>query len=171
MYLRSEKLARFFEEVTQGEKDKPFIKTISNYIANDMVKIIRDIGIRDTDNKEISDIRVPISAENFKYILALLKQNRLSSRAVKDVLLESVTNGRDPREIIEAKGLLVEHTEGDIQAVVSKIISENPAAVEEFKSGKSNALEFLVGKCMKEFKGSGNPVTLRGTLMDLLSRQ
>ena len=37
----------------------------------------------------------------------------------------------------------------------------NPAAAADFKKGKVNALQFLVGKAMAESKGRGNPAVLR----------
>lgn len=47
--------------------------------------------------------------------------------------------------------------EGLIEAVITKVISGNPDAIEDYKKGKKNALTFLVGQVMKETKGKANP--------------
>ena len=40
------------------------------------------------------------------------------------------------------------------------VIAENPKPVEDYKKGKENALQFLIGKAMAELKGRANPKVL-----------
>jgi len=47
--------------------------------------------------------------------------------------------------------------EGAIQKAVQEIIAENPQAVEDYKKGKQNAVQFLIGRTMGKLKGQGNP--------------
>ena len=65
--------------------------------------------------------------------------------------------GKDPQTIIEEKKLTQISDEGLIEAVIVKILSSNPAVIEDYKKGKKNALTFLVGQVMKETKGKANP--------------
>ena len=51
---------------------------------------------------------------------------------------------------------MVEDT-GEIESVVKKIISENPASIEDYKAGKTRVVGFIIGQCMKALKGKANP--------------
>ena len=48
---------------------------------------------------------------------------------------------------------------------VMKIIEENQKAIGEYRAGKTNVLGFLVGQCLRETKGKGNPVVLRDLIV------
>jgi len=50
------------------------------------------------------------------------------------------------------------------------MIKNNPSAVEEFKNGKENALQFLVGQGMKFSKGKANPEVLQKLLKEKLGK-
>jgi Asp-tRNAAsn/Glu-tRNAGln amidotransferase B subunit (PET112 homolog) len=65
--------------------------------------------------------------------------------------------GTDPEAIIANKGLEQISDEGQIEAAVQKVISENPGVVEQLKSGKEKAIGFLVGQVMAQTKGKANP--------------
>ena len=41
--------------------------------------------------------------------------------------------------------------------MVGRVIKENPKSVNDFLSGKENAIMFLVGQTMKLSKGKANP--------------
>ena len=53
---------------------------------------------------------------------------------------------------------------GALEKVVSDILAANPKVVEDYRGGKTNALGFLVGQCMRVSKGKGNPNILREML-------
>ena len=44
-----------------------------------------------------------------------------------------------------------------LSTVIEKIISNNPVAVTDFKSGKDSAIKYLMGQLMKETKGQADP--------------
>ena len=53
---------------------------------------------------------------------------------------------------------------------LKKVLKENETSVNDYKSGKQNALKFLMGMIMKETKGSANPKIVNDMLIDLLSK-
>ena len=81
-----------------------------------------------------------------------------------------VATGKDPEKIVEEKGLVQISDEGAIKEVVDKIIAANPQSVADYKAGKDRALGFLVGQCMKEMKGKGNPQILNKLLLEELKK-
>ena len=56
------------------------------------------------------------------------------------------------------------------KVIEKKVLEENETSVNDYKSGKQNALKFLMGMIMKETKGSANPKIVNDMLLDLLSK-
>ena len=161
LYIHEPVLARFFEGVEAeigGDSERLLIA--SNYIANDLVKIIRDIEKRDTGYQS----EIPISALYFKRIIDMVADRSLSSRAAKDVLLEAIKTAKDPQDIINELGLAQKSAATDIEAIVATVMNANQSVVADYKSGKAAALEYLVGQCMKQLRGAADPVVLREIL-------
>ena len=160
LYVQESTLGSFFEEVVGLMKsDNAGILLASNYIANDLVKIVRDIEKRDTGYQS----EISISAQNFKKIIEMVASKKISSRAAKDLLAESIQGGKDPEILAQERGLF-SVTGADIGSVVERVVEKNASVVSDFKAGKAAALEFLVGQCMKTLKGGGDPEALREAL-------
>ncbi len=165
LYVQESALGSFFEDVIALMKsDSAGILLASNYIANDLVKIVRDIEKRDTGYQS----KITISAENFKKIIEMVAGKRISSRAAKDLLIESMRSGKDPDVLAEERGLF-SFTGADIGTIVDDVLTKNTSVVEDFKAGKGAALEFLLGQCMKALKGAGNPEKLRELLKEKIA--
>ena len=77
---------------------------------------------------------------------------------------------KSPKDIIEEKGWIQVSDENAIKEVVRKIIEENSKTVEEYRSGKTKVLGFLVGQAMKETKGKANPQMLNKIFIDELNK-
>jgi aspartyl-tRNA(Asn)/glutamyl-tRNA(Gln) amidotransferase subunit B len=58
-----------------------------------------------------------------------------------------------------------------LKPIIEGIVAANPKAVLEYKAGKQNALQFLIGQCMKATKGSANPGMLAKILEEILMYQ
>lgn len=74
-----------------------------------------------------------------------------------------------PAEIIKSEGMEVVSDSGAIEAIVDKVISANPKAVADFKSGKTNVVGWLMGQVMKESKGKANPAEASSLVQKKLS--
>ena len=133
------------------------IKTASNYITSDYA------GIKKT-NKEA----VLPSENNFAELINLLNDNKISSRAAKDILAMIVLKDESPLKIATDMDLLQKNDEGALKEIAQKIIKSNEKVVADYKGGKEQALMSLVGQIMKETKGSANPQVAKNILVDLL---
>jgi len=162
LYVQEAALGGFFEEVIAlFGGDKARILLASNYIANDLVKIIRDIEGRDSEYQS----EIPISARNFREIIDMLAEDAISSRAAKDILIACVKGGiEEPRRYAEREGLLKASAPA-LENVVNEVIANNPKVAGDFRAGKGAALEFLIGQCMKALRGAGDPAVLRDLLI------
>jgi len=110
------------------------------------------------------------TAENFAEFIKLIYKKEISSKIAKQVLCEMAKSGGDPTEIIAAMGLSQINDEKQIISVVDDILEKNVKAVADYKSGKANAFQFLVGQSLAITKGRANPDTLKRVLLDRLSK-
>lgn len=161
-FVRDGALGGFFEEVVASWGDDPAKVTLaSNYIANDLVNLRRDTEKRDTDSQS----EISISALHFRKIIEMLAGRRVSSRAAKDLLVESSATGADPEQIATEKNLFQISSTADLEQVVTQVIEQNRAVVADYKAGKASALEYLLGQCMKATRGAGNPAAFRELIL------
>jgi aspartyl-tRNA(Asn)/glutamyl-tRNA(Gln) amidotransferase subunit B len=169
--LVSEKdLAQYFEEVVSELEDKicsgeaclekeKAIKLSANYIITELRKHLVE------NNHTVRDIK--ITPENYAEFIGIVAGGKINSSAAQTVLVEMYRTGGDPSQIIEEKNLMQVSDEGELEKIVDKILSENAKSVEDYKKGKANALQFLMGQVMKEAKGKANP----GIVINLLKKK
>ncbi len=157
MYVIDSEFAEFFESAAKEIQKKDLIQLASNYITSDIV------GLR----KVNPETKLPeVSA--FVKLMQMLGENKLNSRAAKDILVILTNEGGDPENIANEKGLLQKNDEGELKAIVEKVIAANEKVAEEYRAGKENALQFLMGQVMKESKGSANPGVVISLLKQIL---
>ncbi len=158
VYINDFSLGAWFEEIAKILNDKEKIKTISNYITTDF------IGLK----KSNSGIQMPASA-HMAELAGMITDGSLGSRGAKDILAMIVVNDDSPVKIAKEKNLLQSNDEGALKSIVAKIIDENPEVVATYKAGKENAIMSLVGKVIKESKGSANPQIVIKLLKEMLA--
>ncbi len=156
-------LGDYFEQVsselmewmsTSGKKvdneERTKLNRLANsYLATNLWKIMGDEGVTVKELK--------ITAENFAELIKMIQLGEINSSAAQAVLEEMFKTGGDPSQIVEEKDLGQVSDSGELEKVVDKVLSDNPSAVTDFKSGKENAIKFLMGQVMKETKGKANP--------------
>ncbi len=65
--------------------------------------------------------------------------------------------GVDPSNIIEEKDLTQVSDKSQLEKIIEKVIESNYQPIEDYKKGKVEALQFLVGQIMKLSKGKADP--------------
>ena len=141
-------------------QEKHLAKTAANWITGELLKHLN------ADNKNISDLK--INPENFAELVCLIYQDKINSSAGSRILEKMYWDGGDPEDIMAELGL-EQMTDNDaIEIAVQKIIDTNPKQVIEYKNGKTNVLQYLLGQVMAATKGSANPKIVRELLEKLL---
>ena len=108
-----------------------------------------------------------LTVENFISLLELLDKGTISNNIAKSLGVEILKTGEDAKALVEKKGLSVMSDEGEILAIIKKVIEANPSQVEAYRGGKDKLFGFFVGQIMKETKGRANPKILN----DLLKKE
>ncbi|WP_153768708.1 Asp-tRNA(Asn)/Glu-tRNA(Gln) amidotransferase subunit GatB [Labrenzia sp. CE80] len=143
--LVSEKVsADFFEEVANGRD----AKLAANWVINELFGRL---------NKEGLELGTsPVSAAQLGGIVDLIKAGTISGKIAKDLFEIVWTEGGDPAQIVEDRGMKQVTDLGAIETVVDEIMAANPDKVEQAKE-KPNLVGWFVGQVMKASKGKANP--------------
>ena len=164
VYINDMLLGAWFEDVTKElNGNKELIKLASSYATNDMLGFMKILVLPEG----------PIQYPKPKYFAKIVLMNFkeiISSRVAKDLISYIVTFNKDPEEFAKTERLLQTSDESELKEIAQKIIDTNPKVVVDYKGGKENALQSLVGQMMKETKGSANPQVAKKLLEELLAR-
>ncbi len=128
------------------------IKLAANYFITEVRKFLTD------GEKTIAEL--PIAAENYAEFIAIVADGKINSSAAQTVLKEMLRGAdgdTDPSHIIDRLNLAQMSDTGELETIVDTILSNNAQSVTDFKAGKQNAFQFLIGQVMKETKGKANP--------------
>ena len=71
-------------------------------------------------------------------------------------------------QLISQKQQVVQMDEKELEAIIKKVLAANPKAVSDYKSGKQQAMMFLVGQVMRETKGKLEVDKIKERLQKLL---
>ncbi len=144
--------ARLFEKTLEINKNIN-IKMLSNWILGTVSEYVNK------SHKNYSEIITP---ENLSKIIIYIQSGKISNSSGKKVFDKIVLdNSLSVDEIILDLGLEQISNTDELEAVVKKILDSNKKIVDEYKKGKTNVLGYLVGQCIKETKGKGNPSIIR----------
>jgi len=136
--------AAYFEQVAEGRDGK----LAANWVINEL------FGRLKKDDLDIT--QSPVSPDQLGGIIALITKGDISGKIAKDLFEIVFSEGGDPAEIVEAKGMKQVTDTGAIEAAVDEIIAANPAQVEKAKQNPKLA-GWFVGQVMKATGGKANP--------------
>lgn len=154
VYVRDVAVGDFFAQVADVlNRNKESLKLASNYLTSDVLGILK--------KKDIAISASLLTPKSFASLINLVADKKVSSRGAKDILASMLDKGGDPEAIAEQLNLFQKSDPKELEKVVKSIISANPNVVNDYKSGKQSALQYLVGQGMKETKGSANPNLLK----------
>lgn len=155
--------AEFFEEAASELKEldaTPNYGLLLNYFTSDLW------GMMKKDGMQFAGLK--LTPANFASLVAMAAKSEIGSRGAKDALVHMVKTGATAEATVNEKGLRQVSDAAGLEETAKKILEENPKAIEDYKKGKLESLHFLVGKAMKELKGTGNPALLREIFEKLL---
>jgi aspartyl-tRNA(Asn)/glutamyl-tRNA(Gln) amidotransferase subunit B len=136
--------ALFEEAVAAGADPAP----AANWVTQD-VAALRKAG----DGK--------LTAAHVVDLVRLVGDATISGAGAKQALEEAFATGEPLDAIVERLGLRQVSDEGELGALVDRVIAEHPDAAEKVRAGNEGVVGFLVGQVMKASGGSANPTLAR----------
>ena len=137
--------SNYFENVIK----KSDVKLATNWIIGELFAALNEKNLEITES--------PISAGNLSKLINLIKDGTISGKIAKTVFEQMMEGDKDPKKIVEEKGLKQESDPKALEALIDKVIDSNRDKATEYKSGKVKLFGFFVGQVMKVSGGKANP--------------
>ncbi|GMQ77417.1 MAG: Asp-tRNA(Asn)/Glu-tRNA(Gln) amidotransferase subunit GatB [Gammaproteobacteria bacterium] len=99
----------------------------------------------------------PVTAEMLAGLLVRIADGTVSNTGAKEVLAAMWVGEGNADTVIGARGLEQMSDGGELEKAVDRVLADNPSQVEQYRSGKTKLLGFLVGQVMKATAGKANP--------------
>jgi len=179
--LPHQKKARYIESLGLSDYDADVItssKAIADYyesmIANNSnAKLCANWVMGELSgalNKDQLDIsQSPIPPEELSLLVERISDNTISGKLAKDVFKALWNQEGGVDQIIDSKGLKQITDTGEIEKIIEKVISNNSAQVDQYRSGNEKILGFFVGQIMKATNGKANPKQVNDILREKLA--
>ncbi|MBB3234567.1 Asp-tRNA(Asn)/Glu-tRNA(Gln) amidotransferase subunit GatB [Phyllobacterium endophyticum] len=140
-------IADYYEAVAKGRDGK----LSANWVINDLLGALNKAG------KGIEES--PVSPEQLGAVIDLIKEGTISGKIAKDLFEIVWSEGGDPRELVESRGMKQVTDTGAIEKAIDDVIAANPDKVEQAKA-KPSLAGWFVGQVMKSTGGKANPQVL-----------
>lgn len=120
-------------------------KLVSNWYLGDFSRLLNAAGIEAGESK--------IAPDQLAKLVRLVDEGKVSGTAAKQVLDTLFAAGGDAEAVILELGLGTLQDDSALLDAVRKVIAGNDKAVADYKSGKTTALNALLGQVMRETRG------------------
>ncbi len=128
-------IVEFFEKII--EKTNPSLAV--RWITEELLSVLN------YNKKELEEI--DINPLHFIELLDLIEKKKITDLKAKDILRSWIKGSSSPKKESEKFSQISD--KGEIDKIIEKVIKDNSKAVQDFKSGEKNALNFLIGQIMR----------------------
>ena len=153
----SKRMSDLFEKTT-GLCGKP--KKAANWMIGEVSRLLKDRGMEAE--------KLTFSPGHLAALIELTEAGSINTNTAKEVFEKIFDEDVDPKKYVEEHGLLMVNDEGALKSCVEAVLAANPKTVEEYRSGKTKVMGFLVGQVMKQMKGKANPGKVNEMMAELL---
>lgn len=157
--VKEKNIADYYEEcISYGVSPK----SACNWITSIILGYINKYELKITD--------IFVTPKMLSDLIQVLEKGNISSKQAKEVLYDSLIQDKEPLQIIEEKGICQMGNDEEILKIVKEVFEENPDAKEQYRGGKTNIVDFLVGQVMKKTRGKANPAMAMQFIKEELER-
>jgi len=157
-------LGDYFEQVmavSAGSDRKVRAKAASNWLTSEVVRLLK--------GKSLPVQSCPIVPAALANLLDLLEKERITGKQAKDVLDEAFATGEMPEAIVARKGIKPPISDsGELERIIEEVIEKNLKIANDYRGGKTNALQALVGQVMKQTRGQAKADSVQKLLKSKL---
>jgi aspartyl-tRNA(Asn)/glutamyl-tRNA(Gln) amidotransferase subunit B len=150
-------VADYYEEAARASGNH---KAVSNWVMGEMMRALGE------QNAGIREARITPAA--LAALVRLTDDQLINQTAAKEVFQALFAHGGDPLDVVRQRGLAQLSDTGAIDTLVTQVLDENPRSVADFRAGREQALQFLVGQVMRLSRGNANPQRVLETLRERL---
>jgi len=157
LLINDKRLSDYFEE---GLKKCANGKSLAIWLTVEFPGRLKELG------KSLFDIPCQHIAE----LVNLIENGTINGKIAKSVADEMVAKpGTSPADIVQSNPDFQPMSDtGEIEALVDRVLAENPTVIADYKAGKNKAFAFLVGQIMKASRGKASPAIVNELLLKKL---
>ena len=152
--------ADFFEAV-MAVADRAEAQNVANLVVNDLAAYLKGDAAA-----TLADAFAPAQVAALAHLLAT---DAIASNQASEVIAAMAGTEADPEAIVDERGMRQVNDDGALQAVVDAVLARCADQAQQYRDGNQKVIGFLVGQCMRESKGSGNPKRFNELLRASLS--
>ncbi|MEG0092631.1 MAG: Asp-tRNA(Asn)/Glu-tRNA(Gln) amidotransferase subunit GatB [Erysipelotrichaceae bacterium] len=157
--VASKELSDFYDEVVKNCVE---YKLVANWIITELNAFLNKNHILVKDN--------PCNPNYLSEMIRMIKAQEISGKQAK-IVFEEIMMGKDPKQVVEEKGMKQMSDASAILDIITKVLDDNPQSILDFKNGKDRAVGFLVGQVMKASKGQANPAMSNKLVQEELKKR
>lgn len=146
-------LAQYFDEAVAASGNA---QQSTNFVLGDLSRLANETGVAVHTS--------PVTPAQLAELIGLVEAKTINSKIAKELLERMWAGEGSPKAMVEKDGLAQTSDAGEIGRFVTAVLAENPKAVADYKSGKTNILGFLTGQVMKASRGKANPALVNELL-------
>lgn len=150
----------FFEEAVKAYNSS---KTVASFI---LVELMRRINLGEADMNSL-----PFAPKDFARLVEIMDTDKINKSHGKNVLRSMLESGKTPDAVCDEENLWIKEDLGQAEAVINKILADNPKAVEQYRSGETKVFGFLMGQANRQLKGAATPAAIKSILETKLKEQ
>lgn len=141
-------------EITKNPKDS------ANWIMGELMKMLNDT--------QTLPENMAFNGDSLGTIINLLNGNKISRDSAKKVFEKVFTDDVDPVQYVKENNMEMVSDAGAIKPIIEGVLANNEKAVNEYKGGKAQSFNFLIGQSMRALKGKAPAAEVTKILKELL---
>ena len=156
--LTSDKAYVSLFEETLALCDSP--KDVANWIMGEVMKLLNDTATLPEN--------MQLSPKDLAAVIHMVKSGKINRGTGKTVLEKVFTEGVDPEKYVADNNLAQITDLSALRPVIEEVIAANEKSVTEYKSGKTQAIGYLMGQAMRALKGKAPAQEVQKLLHEIL---
>jgi aspartyl-tRNA(Asn)/glutamyl-tRNA(Gln) amidotransferase subunit B len=137
-----------FEGAIAADPSVP-AKKVANWVTGEYMRLAKTDAVSRAQPPELAAL------------VRLVENGDISGTSAKQVFERHFATGEPITRIVEAAGMRQISDEAALGEAVDRVLAANPAAVEDVRAGKRQAIGFLTGQVMRETRGQANAATVQ----------
>ena len=151
--INDKDICDFFEDAIKAY-NKP--KTVANFILGEFMRRI-NLGEMTLDS-------IKFTPEDLARLIELGDTDKINKNNYKTIFVEMINTGEKPDAVCDRLDLWVKDDTSAVEAVIDKLIADNPKPVEQYRAGEQKVFGFFMGQANKALKGQATPNTIKAVL-------
>lgn len=177
--LPEKRMRRYIDEMGISETDAKILtkyRKVSEYFeAGAAISpktsssfIIMQIFSKISTETEREEWNVAFSAEDFSELVKLTESGKINKNIAKRILDKMIDTGKKPSQLLKEENV-TEVSDDDLLELCRKAVSNSPKIADDYRAGKTKAMQALIGSIMRETRGRANAKKAEEFLIKIIS--